>query len=251
MQLLPTEQLKRFIKETFLFGAIVALVVFAWVRALFFEVPFSITEDSLNLIKITLTAWFIIAMFRAGWYLLIYLIESAQQRKAWAIAKKYGVMRWMMVIVLSAVLFACNAQTTGFNKNISTGLSTRYTGLVPTETKVMMNGEVLNHHDIPLGETFAIINEGIKGLTVRDNKVSIGCSLLITDKDGKQILSEPDLFSKEDVFNKDRVTYLQCKVNTGGPMQWQEEYLVTVKFWDKYGKGTIENKMTIMIIDEP
>ena len=251
MQLFPSDQFKRFIKETFFLGAIIAVVVFGWVRTLFFEVPFSLTEDSLNLVRTILTAWFIIAIFRAGWYLLIYACEVLQRKRAWAVVTKYSMMRWMFVLVLSAVLFACNAQTTGFNVNGSTGLSTTYTGIVPAETKMVMNGEVLNHHDIPLGEKFTIINEGIRGLKVRDNKVSVGCSLTITDKNGKQLLTEADLFAGNPTFDKDKITYLQCQVSTGAPMEWQNDYKVNIRFWDKYGTGSIEHKLTISTNDEP
>jgi hypothetical protein len=132
---------------------------------------------------------------------------------------------------------------------MNTGLVTTYTGLVPSGSKMIMNDEVLNHSDIPLGESFIILNEKVKGFTIKDNRVSVGCALTITDKAGKALLADPDLFKGNDIFSKDSLDYLRCTVNTGKPMEWEEKYDVTVVFTDKYGTGRIENKVTIRAID--
>ncbi|MBN8878799.1 MAG: hypothetical protein J0I32_14725 [Sphingobacteriales bacterium] len=249
MEILLSARVRKFLKETFFLGLFIAVIVFAWVRVLFFEVPFSLREDSLTLFKTILTAWIIMAVFRMSWHLLLHFITALRP----SLLYKPAALRWMIILVLSVSLYACQAQTTakGFTVNGSTGLNTRYTGMVPGETKMVMNGEVLNHTDIPLGEKFTIINEGIKGLTAKGKKVAVGCSLLITDTTGKTILSEPDLFARNPEFDKDSVQYLQCKVNTGAPMEWDELYIVKVIFWDKYGQGKIENTVRIRMIDEP
>lgn len=114
-----------------------------------------------------------------------------------------------------------------------------------------MNDEVLNHTDIPIGEKFFLINDNVKGLKEKDGKISVGCSLKITDQKGKVLLDEKDLFKGEDVFKKEDAKMLRCTINTGDPMQWEEKYDVQVKFWDKYGDGYIENKVTIRAIDIP
>ena len=44
---------------------------------------------------------------------------------------------------------------------------------------------------------------------------------------------------------------MKCTVNTGKPMEFEKEYKVIVKFWDKYGTGTIENKFSVTMIDTP
>ncbi|PZR29612.1 MAG: hypothetical protein DI535_02565 [Citrobacter freundii] len=249
IEILLSARIKKFLKETFLLGLFMAIVVFAWVRLLFFEVPFSPAEDSLTLCKTILIAWLIMAVFRITWYLLL-LAASALRP---ALIRRSGELRWMILLILSVSLYACQAQPPlkGFTVDGSTGLSVRYDGMSTADSRMVMNGEVLNHTDIPLGEKFTIINDGIKGLTVKGQKVSVGCSLMITDTTGKTILSEPDLFAKHEDFSKDSVQYLQCKVDTGAPMEWDELYIVKVIFWDKNGKGRIENSVRIRIIDEP
>ncbi|RYG38954.1 MAG: hypothetical protein EOO01_29455 [Chitinophagaceae bacterium] len=249
MEFILSSRVKKFLKETFFLGLLMAVIVFAWVRILFFEVPFSIWEDGLTLTKTILTAWAIMAAFRLVWHLLLQLFVALRP----VLIRRPSTLRWVIILVLSASLYACQAQPSGkgFTIDGSTGLNTKYDGMSPAETRMVMNGETLNHTDIPLGEKFTIINDGIKGLTVKGKKVSVGCSLLITDTTGKTVLSEPDLFARNPIFDKDSIQYLQCKVNTGSPMDWDQLYIVKVTFWDKYGEGKIENTVRIRIIDEP
>lgn len=159
------------------------------------------------------------------------------------------------IIAAMALLFvSCKGQiggSAGVKKDLGTGLSSTYKNMEPAKVYLVMNDEVLNHNDIPIGEKFLVINEGVKGLKVKDGKVSVGCALKITDKKGKVLLDEKDLFQGEDLFHKDSASVLRCIVTTGEPMQWEEKYDVHVRFWDKYGDGNIENKVTIRAIDIP
>ncbi|MEO5681691.1 MAG: hypothetical protein ABIQ88_03565 [Chitinophagaceae bacterium] len=162
-----------------------------------------------------------------------------------------GLGRLIFMFISAAAIAGCNGQSAGVSKNLNTGMVTTTKGLQAATNKMVMNDEVINHTDIPLGESFFIINEGVKGLTVKDGKVAVGCALTITDAKGKVLLDEPDLFKGSDIFDKDKIDYLRCKVNTGKPMNWEEKYTVRVLFTDKYGKGSIENKVDIKMIDIP
>jgi hypothetical protein len=51
-----------------------------------------------------------------------------------------------------------------------------------------MNNEVLNHTDIPVGESFILANDNIKGTVVENGKVSVGCSLQISALPAKLFL---------------------------------------------------------------
>lgn len=79
-----TQQLKRFFKQTFLLGLIISLTVFAWLRVIFFEVPFSISEDGSIMIKTILFGWFVIILVKAAWLLMLLIgekIETMRMRK--------------------------------------------------------------------------------------------------------------------------------------------------------------------------
>ena len=63
---------------------------------------------------------------------------------------------------------------------------------------------------------------------------------------------EPDLFpNNTGIYDIKDAEYLKCTVSTGKPMEVGEEYKVAIQFWDKYGTGTIDNKLTISIVDAP
>jgi hypothetical protein len=75
----PTaQQLKRFFKQTFLLGLIISLTVFAWLRIIFFEVPFSISEDGSIMIKTILFGWFVIILLKAAWLLMLLIGEKIE-----------------------------------------------------------------------------------------------------------------------------------------------------------------------------
>lgn len=153
--------------------------------------------------------------------------------------------------MLTCMVIACRNAPSGFYTNITTGLSTAYSGIKSAQTEMVMNGEVLNHTDIPIGESFQIINQGVQGLAVKDGKVHISCSLQIQDAKDSIIFSSPDLFESQGFFHKDSASMLRCTINTGLPMEWEEKYKIKVIFSDLNGKGKIENTVTIRAIDIP
>lgn len=163
----------------------------------------------------------------------------------------------LAVLIAAIFLFVfvgCNGsvgRSVGIKKDLSTGLTSTYKNMEPEKVFLVMNDEVLNHTDIPLGEKFFVINENVEGLKEKEGKVSVGCSLKITDSKGKILLDEKDLFQGEDVFKTEDARMLRCTVTTGSPMEWEEKYEVLVRFWDKYGDGNIENKVSIRAIDIP
>jgi hypothetical protein len=148
-------------------------------------------------------------------------------------------------------ILACDTPVTGVDKNMNTVMMTTYSGLKPTRSFLVMNDEELNHTDIPIGEQFMVVNEGITGLTVKEGKVSVGCALTITDSKGKLLMNEPDLFKGNNEYPADSLRMLRCMVTTGEPMKWEEKYDVKVVFTDRFGKGRLENKVTIRAIDIP
>lgn len=107
MKSVSIPQLKTFFKETFLAGAIISLPVFAWVRIIFFEVPFSFAEDTTNLFKTLLTGWFMMIIFRTAWYSLIAIIEKAQTVKLSTVPVNKWALKLVIVVVLSGMLYAC------------------------------------------------------------------------------------------------------------------------------------------------
>jgi hypothetical protein len=243
--------LKTFFRGTIGVSLILSFSVYAWARILFYEVPFSAKEDFSILFKLTGLSWAMILGLKGSLYSFIAIGELLQRRVNFSPFAKW-VGPCVIILLLSAILFSCQAQSSaGIKKDFNTGLTATYKNIEPGEVLLVMNDEVLNHTDIPIGESFLLINKNIKGLVEKNDKVSVGCSLTISDKKGKKLLEAADLFKDNDVFNKKDVTYLKCTVSTGEPMQWEEHYDVVATFWDKWGTGKIVNKVTIRMIDIP
>lgn len=230
----------------------VCLFIYAAVRIIFFDFPFEWAEETMLVVKMMITG----ASFAAcisGILLLAdgihYAFIKWRTLHFTLIAKRMAIAMLLLIILISA----CNAQppAVGTVKDISTGLTATYKKIKPSKVLLVMNDEEIHHTDIPIGESFMLVNNGIKGLTVKNSKVSVGCGLTIKDKAGKILLQSDDLFKGCDILDKDSADYLKCIVHTGKPMKWEEKYYVTVIFWDKYGSGKIENKVTIRCIDIP
>ena len=229
-----------------------SLFIYGFLHFIFFDFPFEPANEALILIKLVSVA----SAFAMGISLLLLLIEVAdlalRKRHQWIAipVKAIAVAGVVLIIILSG----CSGQiafSKGVKKDLTTGLTSSYSNMEPEKVLLVMNDEVLNHTDIPLGESFLLINEKVKGMKVKEGKVSVGCSLKITDKKGNILLQEKDLFAGHDLFNEKDASYLKCTVSTGKPMEWEEKYDVAVVFWDKYGDGKIENNVSIRCIDIP
>ncbi|HUC80582.1 MAG TPA: hypothetical protein VMR70_06675 [Flavisolibacter sp.] len=182
----------------------------------------------------------------------LHLLELMQAKKLTFQFKKMSPQRGMFVVLLLCLFVTAGAQKNAVTRrDAATGMQTSYLGLGGSKTRLLMNGEVLGHTQIPLGEKFTIINEDVTGLTQKKGKVSVGCSLKIVDKKGRVLLQMADLFAANDIFSAADTKYLKCTVSTGKPMNWDEEYYITVVFWDKWGKGKMTNQLKIETIDLP
>jgi hypothetical protein len=181
-----------------------------------------------------------------------WLIFIKRTNTSFKFIKAAGATQVFVCFFLALFITACSAKkSAGVKKDFNTGLTSTYSNMEPGSALLMMNNEVLNHTDIPIGESFVLINENVTGMTVKEGKVSAGCSLRISDESGTVLLEEKDLFAGNDVFAKEDATRLKCTVNTGSPMEWEKKYKIQVVFWDKYGDGKIVNECTIRSIDIP
>jgi hypothetical protein len=232
---------------------VISMSVYIIIHLILFDFPLEWLEEVITLVKILLTGS-IFAGIISGILLTADLVEHIIKTRQWQLYKIIPLKKIAFsLLIMVAVISVCSAQTlrTGMVKDAGTGLTASYKNLKPGKVLLLMNNEILHHTDIPLGESFLLVNKGIKGFTVKNGKVSAGCALTIKNKAGKIMLQSNDLFKGNDTFNKDSIDFLRCTVYTGEPMKWEEKYDVTVIFWDKYGSGKIENKVTIRCIDIP
>jgi hypothetical protein len=229
------------------------LFIYGFLHFIFFDFPFESFNEAVILLKLFAVA----SCFASGISLLLFavdLVEYAIQKRQQLRLSFHIKTIAVGMIILILILSACNGQlavSKGIKKDLTTGLTASYSNMEPGNVMLVMNDEIINHTDIPLGASFLLVNDKVKGMKVKEGKVSVGCALKITDQKGNILLQEKDLFKGHDVFNEKDASYLKCTVSTGKPMQWEEKYDVAVTFWDKFGNGKIENKVTIKSIDIP
>jgi hypothetical protein len=163
------------------------------------------------------------------------------------------VLAIMLTTYFSVLMVAsCNyKKVAGVTKDFDTGLTASYINMQPKSAYLVMNNEVLNHTDIPIGESFQLVNDGVEGMVQKNGKVSAGCYLKMSDDSGKILMEVADLFEGKDLFDKDSASMLRCTISTGEPMEWEKIYKVQAIFWDKYGSGKITNDFSIRAIDIP
>ena len=230
-----------------------SLLIYGFLHFIFFYSPIETNNDPLLLVKLILIA----SLFALNISFILLQIDFTKYRLKAKLAELTLVPATAVTascMALLILLSACTGQsmlTKGVKKDFTTGLTATYTNMEPENVLLVMNDEVIHHTDIPIGESFLLVNDKIKGMKVKDGKVSVGCSLKISDQKGNILLQEKDLFEGHDLFNEKDASYLKCTVSTGKPMQWEEKYDVIVVFWDKYGDGKIENKVSIRCIDIP
>ena len=232
-----------------LFISITATVLYFLIRILFAGYDISLAEDMTNLLQTLGTA----VMISIAVFLLYLAVETADILMQQKIRLKwsYAGIAAALISIVVFIVSCSNRKISGIKKDLSTGLTTQYHGLDIQSCTLVMNNEIIHHTDIPLGESFDLVNSGVSGFTVNDGKVQAGCALTITGKNGDTILQDKDLFKNKGSFSEKDAQTLRCSISTGAPMKWDESYNVSVAFWDKLGDGRIENMLTIHTIDIP
>lgn len=151
-----------------------------------------------------------------------------------------------MIPVLSMILFACSGGfSKGVKKDLGTGLSASYNGFTLSDIYIVMDGKKALSNKIPMGKKIYVEAANVDFYEVVDGKVFPGCSIILTDKAGKELLNLPDAFTdlNAGIDPKD-AGMLDATLNTGEPMQIGQTYLLKVRFYDKKKK---ENEIVAQV----
>ena len=144
---------------------------------------------------------------------------------------------YLIITFMMVTLTACKFSK-GVKKDIATGLSASYNGIIVDEIYLADDAENrLSTHKITLGSTILVMATGVDGFEVKDGKVFPACEIIITDKNKKELLNLPDAFT--DMANgtpPSEAKVLKAQINTGAPMIMGDTYHLYVKFYDKNKK---------------
>jgi len=157
-------------------------------------------------------------------------------------------IKQILIIATSLALFGCSGNfSKGVKKDLSTGLSAAYNGFSINEIQMMVDGQRSTNNKVVLGKKVMIVATDVDYFAVDNGKVFPGCSIILSDKSGKELLNLPDAFEHlNDGISANEASTLQAELNTGEPMIVGEKYLLKVRFYDKRKKDN-EIKAEVII----
>lgn len=143
-----------------------------------------------------------------------------------------------IILLLISLLTICCQFSKGVKKDLNTGLTASYNGFAIDDI-FLTDGDRnrLNTNKIKLGTQLLVMATGVDHYTEKDGKVFPGCTIILTDKNKKELLNLRDAFEdmKEGTPAAEAKT-LQAQLNTGDPMIVGETYHLNVRFFDKNKK---------------
>ena len=104
---------------------------------------------------------------------------------------------FIILLFISLITISCQFSK-GVKKDLNTGLTASYNGF-SIDDIFLTDGDRnrLDNNKISLGTTLLVMATGVKNFVEKNGRVFPGCTIVLTDKDKKQLLHLPDAF-----FNK-------------------------------------------------
>jgi hypothetical protein len=144
----------------------------------------------------------------------------------------------LFIVTACLALSACSGGfSKGVRKDLATGLSASYNGLTLSDIYLVMDSARAKSNKIPLGKKLVVEAQGVDFFAVEQGKVFPGCSIVLLDKAGKELLNIADAFEHlNGGTNASEATVLDATLNTGEPMEVGKTYILKVRFFDKKKK---------------
>ena len=146
-------------------------------------------------------------------------------------------MKQLMYFLPLLLLTACGSGSfsKGVKKDITTGLSSSYNGFSVDDIYLTDDkGNKISNNQVTLGNALLVVASGVENYKLVNGKAYPGCTIILTDKNKKELLNLPDAFaSLSDGLPAAEATELKATLTTGAPMQAGETYQLYVHFYDK------------------
>lgn len=161
------------------------------------------------------------------------------------------IMKHFSILIICLALFGCSGNfSKGIKKDLATGLTASYNGFTLSEIHLVVDGQRANTNKVVLGKKVIVVASGVDYFSVDNGRVFPGCSIILTDKKGKELLNLADAFGHlNDGISANEASTLQAELNTGEPMLVDEKYLLKVRFYDKRNKeNEIKGDVTLLVV---
>ena len=164
-----------------------------------------------------------------------------------------SVMKKITLVVVLLSFFSLSGCQMDFSKGVKkdfkTGITVTNDGLSYEDYYLAVGDQRLGTSEVSMGDKVYLNFTGVDGFTEENGKVFPGAAMVVTDRDGKEVLHEDDLFS---AYSKDGVDKADAKVMSvsvvvGDPMISGESYNWKVRFWDKKHAGEIRAELDLKV----
>jgi len=144
---------------------------------------------------------------------------------------------FIILLFITSLTISCQFSK-GVKKDLNTGLTASYNGFAIDDI-FLTDGEKtrLSNNKIKLGTQLLVMATGVDHYAEKDGKVFPGCTIILTDKDKKELLNLRDAFEDmKDGTPASEAKTLEAQLYTGEPMVVGETYHLGVRFFDKNKK---------------
>ena len=159
---------------------------------------------------------------------------------------------WLVLplLLVGLGLAGCESSfSTGFNKDLLSGLQVTNDGLSYDDAYITVDGEKTQENSFAVGDKVVMNFEGVDYYELVDGKAFPGAALLVTDLNGKEMLREDDLFAAyaETGASPEDASILTVALTIGNPMISGEKYKWQAHIWDRKSDGVIDGSMDIVV----
>lgn len=154
----------------------------------------------------------------------------------------------VLLVIATCVMHSCEARKS-YEKNITSGITTKGDGLSCEDVYLSLNDNKINNSSFVFGDVFYVNFNNITGFKKEDGKVFPGMQLLIMGKKGDTIMLNKDLYENSHQGFDNSPLLLQTHITVGKPIYSGKDYLLSMKIWDKKGKGKFETQMDFNVVE--
>jgi hypothetical protein len=147
-------------------------------------------------------------------------------------------MKPLLLFISLSLLLSCQFSK-GVKKDLGTGLSASYNGFALEDVYLVSGAEDtrLSNNKITLGNKVSIVVTGVDHYAEQNGVVFPGCTIILKDKTGKELLNLPNAFEHlKDGQPKAEASTLKAILTTGDPMVAGETYHLEARFYDLHKK---------------
>ncbi len=161
---------------------------------------------------------------------------------------KYRHLEILTIVSTIIILHSCNFSKS-VNTDLITGLTTVGNGLTCEDVYLSMADGQIQKNTFIYGEEFDMNFNDIKGFSKVGEAVFPGLSLNVANESGEIVMETEDLYAGYTEGLDFSPLLLAATLTVAKPIQSGNNYLLTVKVWDKKGTGTFSAKMPFEVVD--